>query len=98
MKIRYPDVGWIPDDLIGAEGLNLRLTMRHVQTPICGEFRGLQLAKRKVPRLAILPAGATTVVEVMISKIKTIEAAEINLANSDYKDEDPDEYDTWEPT
>lgn len=97
MKVRYPEVGWLPDDLLDP-GSNLTLTMRNVATPMCGELLGLQLAKRKVPRLLLLPAGSPNVVEVPISKIQRIEATNIDLANSDYSDDDPDEYDRWEPT
>ncbi len=98
MKIRYPEAGWLPDDLLGAAGENLRLTMRVQVNPIVGELQELRLAKRKMPRLVILPTGSSHVIEVMISKIEKIEFAEINLANSDYTDDDPDEYDRWEPT
>jgi len=93
MKLQYP-AGVAMDDL--DVGQNYKLTMRHQVTPIVGEFRELKLRRQKPPRLVIMPRGKPHIVEIGIHKIEEIAVAELDLSNSDYKDDDPD--DLWETT
>lgn len=89
LKLRYPE-GVPLDDLEPMQ--KYRIAFRGPAQSITGELRELLLCRGLVPRITILPDGKPHCVSVPINKIAAITVAEVDLSNSDYRDEDPDDY------